>query len=126
MLIARVCVTDELAQSGLQTRRRDTAPTTDGARSRVTCSNCGADNDPGRKFCLNCGQRLMAACPTCGTPNPPAAKFCGECGGTLAGDAALPVAIDAAPSTERRLVSVLFVPVSEASNRPFGGKQPPA
>ena len=74
----------------------------------MTCSNCGADNDPGRKFCLNCGQRLMAACPTCGTPNPPAAKFCGECGGTLAGDTALPVAVDAAPSTERRLVSVLF------------------
>jgi class 3 adenylate cyclase/tetratricopeptide (TPR) repeat protein len=74
----------------------------------VTCTNCGADNDPGRKFCLSCGQRLTVACPACATPNPPAARFCGECGNTLGSDAAAIPASEIPPATERRLVSVLF------------------
>jgi len=82
----------------------------------VTCTSCGAQNDSGRKFCLECGLPLAAACPACGATNPAAAKFCGECGGRLAtaqvsataagatGDAPA-----AAPTVaERRLVSVLF------------------
>jgi hypothetical protein len=47
---------------------------------QVICASCGADNDAGRKFCLECGTPLAAACPACGSPNPPAARFCGECG----------------------------------------------
>ncbi len=90
----------------------------------MTCTSCGAQNDPGRKFCLECGVPLAAVCGACGAANPAAAKFCGECGGrlgaaagaatgtvgpataTTAGDgrAALPAQVVA----ERRLVSVLF------------------
>src|SRR6266498_3332556 len=46
-------------------------------------------------------------CPTCATENEPGRKFCAECGGPLAAQAAsLPPL--AAPTSERRLVSVLF------------------
>jgi len=74
----------------------------------VICANCGTTNDPGRRFCEECGAALAAACPNCGaTDNRPTAKFCGTCGMTLAG-AATPAT---APTTaaERRFVSVMFV-----------------
>jgi class 3 adenylate cyclase/tetratricopeptide (TPR) repeat protein len=78
------------------------------------CSNCGTDNEPGRKFCRECGTRLAAGCPNCGTPNAPDAKFCGECGTALVTDGARPANVQAvspverAPVAERRVVSVLF------------------
>ncbi len=77
----------------------------------MDCSSCGFTNEPGRKFCGECGTRLASGCPSCGAQNGPGAKFCGECGTALA---AAPEAVPAvlpttAPSsTERRLVSVLF------------------
>jgi len=75
----------------------------------VVCSNCGTENDAGRKYCSECAARLATVCPN--------AKFCGEC--------ATPLVAGAMPSTpthvqpqppepaetplaERRLVSVLF------------------
>jgi len=85
----------------------------------LSCANCGTQNDPERKFCVECGQRLAAQCPVCGTENPTGAKFCGECGTTLAAAgqaaaatpevsaAASPAALE--PVAERRLVTVLFV-----------------
>ena len=81
----------------------------------MICSNCGTENEAGRKFCIECAARLAAPCPNCGTLNPPAAKFCGECatqlteqaaGGPNAAPAPSPPAV--APTAERRLVSVLF------------------
>ncbi len=73
------------------------------------CAKCGADNDAGRKFCLDCGTSLAATCPACGTPNPPTARFCGECGAHLTGAAAPAHPAAHAPAVaERRLVSVLF------------------
>ncbi len=81
-------------------------------RIRLICAACGTQNDPDRKFCLECGARLSLVCPSCGSPNPQG-KFCGECGSALAGEAATseaPPDIGSAPrSTERRLVSVLFL-----------------
>ena len=76
----------------------------------MTCIHCGAENELGRKFCMECGQRLATACPTCGTANTAGAKFCGECGSTLEDAPATAVAEPAgqAPATERRLVTVLF------------------
>ena len=83
----------------------------------LTCPSCGVENDPGRKFCVECGTRLAQACAVCGTVNPAGAKFCGECGNALAeapsGASAAPRVAEApatdAPIAERRLVSVLFV-----------------
>jgi class 3 adenylate cyclase/tetratricopeptide (TPR) repeat protein len=79
----------------------------------TTCSNCGADNPAQQKFCGECGTALAAVCASCGAANPPGQKFCGECGSSLAVEAspATPVGADApqaAPVTERRLVSVMF------------------
>jgi class 3 adenylate cyclase len=77
----------------------------------VVCSNCGTDNDAGRKFCYECGASLAAACASCGASIVPGHRFCGECGAPLAPSAPRiqPVAERPAGGTaERRLVSVLF------------------
>ena len=82
----------------------------------LTCEICGTLNEPGTKFCTQCGQRLTAGCPVCGTVNAPDAKFCGECGNPLAGQrrtteiaAERTTGQATGPIAERRLVSVLFV-----------------
>ena len=54
----------------------------------MTCPSCGTPNEPGRKFCGECGTKLAAVCAACGTANPPTARFCGECGTALAAPAA--------------------------------------
>jgi class 3 adenylate cyclase len=82
----------------------------------MLCPACGAENEPGRKFCGDCGASLTLACPNCGTPNPPTVKFCGECGTPLMAGSTSPGSVGArpvaespsAPVAERRLVSVLF------------------
>jgi class 3 adenylate cyclase/tetratricopeptide (TPR) repeat protein len=76
----------------------------------VTCSNCGADNREGRKFCSRCGTALAVVCAVCGAANAPGDRFCGECGSALDASA-VPAGEGAtlpAPISERRLVSVLF------------------
>ena len=78
---------------------------------RMRCANCQTENDPDRKFCVECGARLAIACPSCGAPNPPGGKFCGECGTPLsaATEASAPAeAPREARVAERRLVSILF------------------
>ena len=78
----------------------------------MECPACGTANEPGRKFCGECGAALAAACPACGASNAPGVKFCGECGTALASAAAASTPEAArgqdAPTAERRLVSVLF------------------
>jgi class 3 adenylate cyclase/tetratricopeptide (TPR) repeat protein len=73
----------------------------------MQCPACGSENEPGRKFCGECGGALALACPACGSPNSPGVKFCGECGTQLGAAAPSPQPRDA-PASERRLVSVLF------------------
>ena len=83
----------------------------------MNCTACGTENEVGRKFCLECGAALARACPACGLPNPAPGKFCGECGTALTPSSApeAPNAAEAQPAvatpqtTERRLVSVLFL-----------------
>jgi class 3 adenylate cyclase/tetratricopeptide (TPR) repeat protein len=71
------------------------------------CPQCGTENSAGRKFCGGCGASLALACPACGAGNEPGMRFCGECGSAL--DAAGPaMAAAMQPTSERRLVSVLF------------------
>ena len=76
----------------------------------MTCPSCGFGNPAGQKFCGECGARLSGACPSCGAENPPGQKFCGECGTVLGATATQPPtpAQPSSPSSERRLVSVLF------------------
>src|SRR6187549_142319 len=86
--------------------------------TRLVCSNCGADNPAGRRFCDNCGQSLAMRCPNCGEENRSGARFCGNCGTVLAGPGAEPAPAPNPRSTsqpgvvaERRLVSVLFADI---------------
>jgi class 3 adenylate cyclase/tetratricopeptide (TPR) repeat protein len=86
----------------------------------VTCPSCASPNEPGRKFCGECGARLAAVCSVCGSPNPPTVRFCGECGnqvgpggdpqpaGAALAPAVTPPSAGSKPVAERRLVSVLF------------------
>ena len=86
----------------------------------MNCPSCGSPNETNRKFCGECGTRLVASCPACGAGNPPSVRFCGECGTRLSADgpAGAPAG-GVAPSAparpggdarvaERRLVSILF------------------
>ena len=79
----------------------------------MNCSNCGTENDPGRKFCVECGTRLAIACPACGAANGVGSKFCGECGTSFAASPADGRLVPAPPAhshpvAERRIVSILF------------------
>ena len=56
----------------------------------MLCAACGTENEPGSKFCGECGSALAAACPACGTANSPGVKFCGECGSALGARAPAP------------------------------------
>ena len=70
------------------------------------CSNCGTENPAGAKFCGGCGATLGRVCASCGAENDPAMRFCNQCGVSLEGQPAAEP--QAAPTAERRLVSVLF------------------
>ena len=83
----------------------------------MICSNCGSENNAGRKFCKECGSSLAITCSSCGAIFEPGARFCGECGAPsatapAAGAVARPLATSTStsvpPIAERRLVSILF------------------
>ncbi len=77
----------------------------------MICGQCGAAAQADQRFCGHCGATLAGACPDCGQENPPEHRFCGGCGSPLSPDPvsrAEPLA-DRPVSTERRVVSVLFV-----------------
>jgi class 3 adenylate cyclase/tetratricopeptide (TPR) repeat protein len=75
----------------------------------VICAACGTHNEPGTRFCDECGAALAAACPNCGSSNRPNAKFCATCGTALNAQPAPAAQRAESPIAERRLVSVLFV-----------------
>ena len=82
----------------------------------MMCGNCGRSNEPGDRFCRNCGQPLPLACPQCGAPHDAGDKFCGECGAALT-----PSIAEASQITkpqqrdthERRFLTVLFADLVE-------------
>jgi len=49
----------------------------------MKCPKCQAENSDERKFCRECGVKLLLMCPQCGSENLPSDKFCGECGHNL-------------------------------------------
>jgi len=58
-----------------------TAQNSAAAATGVKCPNCGHQNNPGAKFCNECGTKLgPATCPNCQNELPAGAKFCNECG----------------------------------------------
>src|SRR6266571_1964784 len=104
MLTAASCTTPVQGRGAGEPCRRYARPSMGGG---MTCTNCGTENKPGRKFCASCGVALSVSCPACGAANEPTDRFCGECGTPLAPGAAANER--AAPVAERRLVSILFM-----------------
>lgn len=89
----------------------------------MPCRGCGHDNEPGARFCNQCGGRLDTSCPHCVAANPPGSRFCQACGAALSAPAAPPaytprhLAADvlgnaAAVEGERKQVTVLFADVA--------------
>ena len=63
------------------------APVVPAAPAGTVCTACGTANNPGTKFCCNCGNKLEIpapptpkTCPNCGAAIAEGMKFCGECG----------------------------------------------
>ena len=50
----------------------------------MKCPQCQTDNPENRKYCRDCGEKLLLLCPLCEFQNVPGDKFCGECGHNLA------------------------------------------
>jgi uncharacterized membrane protein YvbJ len=57
----------------------------------MKCPNCQTENRENRKFCHDCGFRLVLICPQCNSENLPGERFCGECGHDLSKPKAAPV-----------------------------------
>ncbi len=80
--------------------------------SAFTCRNCGKNNLPDKRFCVECGKRLAHSCTACGAPTDLGEKFCGNCGARL--EAAETVrrdtdgALELQAGGERRHLTVLF------------------
>ena len=54
----------------------------------VPCPKCGAANQPGSKFCSQCGETMeleKTKCGSCGAEVQSSSKFCSECGAQVAG-----------------------------------------
>jgi len=84
----------------------------------MKCPQCQHEN-PGGKFCGECGARLEARCPSCQAVNPPGNKFCGECGGPL-------TAPPSTASAVRAEAPVVSEPVgAEAASPPLTAPQSP-
>src|SRR5262245_9438766 len=49
----------------------------------MRCASCNLENPEGKKFCEECGAKLLSVCPSCGAEVRPTAKFCGDCGKSL-------------------------------------------
>ncbi len=78
----------------------------------MTCASCGTALGSGARFCSSCGSPVTPACSACGTELGDGARFCSSCGTPVAGQApgtSLDAATSAAaPTSERRVTSVLF------------------
>jgi class 3 adenylate cyclase/tetratricopeptide (TPR) repeat protein len=79
-------------------------------RPKMKCPRCQTENPEIRKFCKECGAKLILVCPHCHFDNLPLDKFCGECGHKL--EEAVIGRIELQIEGERKQVTVLFSDLS--------------
>jgi len=73
----------------------------------MKCPKCHIENRDVRKFCAECGAKLVLTCPNCGFENLPTEKFCGECGNQLTTPVSTPVsAPKPSPSFDEKIARV--------------------
>ncbi|MBE9569249.1 MAG: AAA family ATPase [Proteobacteria bacterium] len=77
----------------------------------MKCPKCQSENPDERKFCRECGAKLLPVCPQCGYENLPGDKFCGGCGQRLEEVAEAEKTLPEAEG-ERKHVTVLFSDLS--------------
>jgi hypothetical protein len=53
------------------------------SEDKMKCPKCQTENPDTRKFCRECGAKLILLCSKCNSENLPGDKFCGECGHNL-------------------------------------------
>ena len=80
--IERIRTENEAEKAAVVTAHEHDAPA-----GGFVCSACGTENNPGTKFCCNCGNKLDVSaplapkiCPNCGATIADGMRFCGECG----------------------------------------------
>ena len=97
----------------------------------MKCPECRHENPDDKKFCRECGAKLVLQCPKCEAPIRPDDKFCGDCGHSLKGPGDDSAADGLKPQSytpkfiadkilksrnfiegERKLVTVLFADIS--------------
>lgn len=73
--------------SGFATNNTNQTQASTSETNSIFCPNCGTKLPVGAKFCMNCGQSLVAknVCPNCGNELPAGAKFCLNCGTKIGG-----------------------------------------
>lgn len=49
----------------------------------MDCGSCRRHNEPGAKFCSECGAPLATRCRSCSAEQPADAKFCNQCGSSI-------------------------------------------
>ena len=86
--IDRIRAENEAAKAAAAAAAAQTQATPAGG---LVCNACGTANNPGTKFCCNCGGKLELpkpvsdelTCSACGAANNPGTKFCCNCGNKL-------------------------------------------
>jgi class 3 adenylate cyclase len=76
----------------------------------MKCPKCQIENPETRKFCKECGAKLILVCPNCHFENLPGDKFCGECGHQLEESVAPKIKLSI--EGERKHITVLFSDLS--------------
>jgi len=77
----------------------------------MECPECHTENPESRKFCKECGSKLILICPNCSFENESGDKFCGECSHQLIEIKRI-IKQRATVLSERKNVTILFSDMS--------------
>lgn len=79
--------------------------------TQTACWNCGFDNQPGAKFCANCGKPQRPPCQECGAEIPEGSRFCPNCGIALSPAPTRAAEGPVLTAEARKVVTILFADI---------------